>query len=384
MSKQVLILSGLLGAAMVGSYLTWTNEDGTDADDTIVALPGAPEDIASVTYTAEKLTVELIGQEDDRGRFLWVTTTEKKRKPKPPKSHDDDHGDEHDEVPPLDEPPLEPGVDAPDAPDAPEEPVEPVEAVPEEPEYEDVITSFMAGSSGDDLLADLAPFIAKRALGVVGEERYEDYGLVEPKATLVVARDGKEARTFELGGEAYGTRDVYMLDTSNGQVYLVDKDLSRPLKSAASRMPERELLGLEMGDVLAVRIETANDSRELEHRNRADPKAAFFAPKGVEEKDDVVEAWLDKALALKSAGYVQAGSEPSGLETAFTVSLATGEGSTTLIVSTGTDSDGEVAWYASSDHTRGKLVELHAPQATEAAADLDAVFDDVELPADEE
>jgi hypothetical protein len=139
-----------------------------------------------------------------------------------------------------------------------------------------------------------------------------------------------------------------------------------------------------MGDVLAVRIETPQDSLELEHRNRADPKAAFFAPKGVEEKDDVVEVWLDKALALKSAGYVQAGSEPSELTTEFTLALATGAGPTTLVVSTGTTPDGETAWYASSDHTRGKLVELHAPQASEAAADLDAVFDDVEEPVDEE
>ena len=53
-------------------------------------------------------------------------------------------------------------------------------------------------------------------------------------------------------------------------------------------------------------------------------------------------------------------------------------------MSTGTTPDGETAWYASSDHTRGKLVELHAPQASEAAADLDAVFDDVEEPVDEE
>lgn len=380
MNKQIVVLSALLGVSLIGSYLSWTSEDGTDADDTIVILDGKPEGIASIAYTADKLTVEMEARADERGAWVWVTTTEQKRKAKPPKSHDDDH-DDHPEPPPV-EPPLEGGPDVSPA-DGEEASEEPVEAVPEEPEYEDLTKTFKAGSSGDDLLADLAPFIAKRALGVVGEDRYADYGLDDPTASLVITRSGKDAKTYQVGGEAYGTRDLYVLDEGSGEVYLVDKNLTKPLKHAPNRMPDRELLGLEMGDVVALRVESADGARELEHRNRADPKASFFAAPGVEEKDDTFEAWLDKALALKSDGYVQADEAPTGLETAFTLQLATGNGNTVLVVSTGTDGEGETGWYASSEHTRGNLVKLHTSQASEASADLDAVFDEVELPEEE-
>lgn len=378
MSRHVLVMSGMLGLALVCSYLSWTSEEGTDADDTIVVLDGKPEQIASVVYTSEKLTVKLEVKEDKLGSYAVVTTTEQKRKPKPKKSHDD----EHEEAPPIEEPEIEPGppTDAPE--DAPAEaPVEeePEVAVPEEPEYEDVVTVFKGGKSSDELLESLAPFVAKRALRDVPVESYEDYGLTEPTASLVVTRSGKEAKTYQVGGEAYGTRDLYLLDEGSGQVYLMDKDLLRPLKYAPSRMPDRELLGVEMGDVTALRIESPAGSRELEQRNRADSKNAFFAAKGSDEKDEAAALWLDKALALKASGTVQPGEEPKDLATAFALTFLTSDGPVTLVVSQGTDPEGKPGWYASSEHTRG-LVELHEAQASEANFDLDVVFDSSEEP----
>ena len=57
---------------------------------------------------------------------------------------------------------------------------------------------------------------------MVGEDRFADYGLDDPAASLVIARSGKDAKTYQVGGEAYGTRDLYLLDEGSGEVYLVD------------------------------------------------------------------------------------------------------------------------------------------------------------------
>ena len=103
-----------------------------------------------------------------------------------------------------------------------------------------------------------------------------------------------------------------------------------------------------------------------------------------EEQDEVVRTWLDKALALKSAGYVQPDQQPTDLQTAFELTLTTADGPTTLVVSSGTNTDGENTWYASSEHTRDNLVELHSAQASEASIDLDAVFDAEEEPPEDE
>ena len=375
MNKQVIVLGVGLGAALVASYLTWTGEEGTDEDDTIVMLDADVEDIEEVRWDSEKLDVVIVGRTDDRGDYLWVTTTEQKRIPKD-KSHDnpDPHAGDHTE---------HDGVEGNEADDeegqeVPEEP-----PVPEEPEYEDKVKHFKAGGAATSLLESLAPMEAARVLSGVGEDKYEDFGLTEPDATLSVKRKGKDAKEFAIGGEAYGTRDRYVLDTGEGTVYLVDQDLLRPLKYATTRLPDRDLADVDKADITQVTVSTVCEpldadcegaTVELVQANAQDAENAYWSLAGSDEPSETAEAWLDKALGLKSASFVQEEDQPSEVTVRLQLIVEDGETTTTIEVLEGLNPDGDETWYAKSEHTR-ELVRLHKTQASEVAEDVESVLE---------
>ena len=354
MNKQVLILGTTLVVTLVASYLSWTSEEGTDEDDSIVMLDADVEDLASISWDSEKLDVQVVQKSDDRGDFWWVTTTETKRVPKN-KSHEE----------------PDPALEDPEAEETPAEELE---------EYEEVQKEFKAGKAATDLADSLAPLLAVRVLADVTEDRYEDFGLTEPDATFVVSREGKDDRTFKVGGEAYGTRDRYVL-SDDGKVYLVDQDLLRPLKYATTRLPDRELHEADAKDLTTVTLTTVCEpldsdceeaTVELTQHNAQDAANAYWAVG--DDESETAEAWLDKALGLKSAGFVQAGDEPTELGLRLQVLLTTDDGTTTVAISQGLDADGKETWYAQSEHTR-QLVKLHKTQASEVVEDVESVLE---------
>jgi len=375
MNKQVIVLGVGLTAAMAASYLSWTSEEGTDEDDTIHMLDAKVEDIAKVTWDSEKLNVVVVAQSDDRGDYLWVTTTEQKRVPKD-RSHDnpDPHAGDHTE---------HDGVEGNEPPGDESEGQEPVDEPEPEEQFEEKIKHFKAGGAGSDLFDSLAPMEAARVLAGVGEDKYEDFGLVEPDASLTVEREGKDAKIFQIGGEAYGTRDRYVLDEGDGTVYLVDQDLLRPLKYATTRLPDRNLADIDKADIAKVTVssvcepldtECEGATVEIEQQNAQDKENAFWALAGSDEPSETAEAWLDKALGLKSAGYIQEGDEPTEVSVRLQLILEGEETATTVEISTGLNPDGDETWYAQSEHTRG-LVRLHKTQASEVAEDVESVLE---------
>jgi hypothetical protein len=219
----------------------------------------------------------------------------------------------------------------------------------------------------------LAPLMAKRLIETSGDKTSE-FGLDDPDAVLTIRRQGKPDRVLEIGGEAYGVKDRYVRDTDSGKVYLVDDQTFKPLQYAKSRLPERNLIPTDKGEVVSVTVDADGQKVTLEHRNRDDKDAEFWGIQGSEDASDVAEAWLDKVFRLRSAGYIQTADIPTGLTPAFTMIVTGADGvATSVTVSSGSDPDGKETWYAKSTHTR-ELVKLHKVLASEAAEDLATVF----------
>ncbi len=378
MNRTITIYGVLLCAALVASYFSWTAEDTGEPAEGVVLVAAEVDDVEGISWSSEKLQVELEVRSDTHGEYLWVDLVEIKEKPAPrtdpadvidgtdegaadedgPDVHGPDDGHDH-------------GDD--DAAHADPEEDEPVEEPEPEMIKEEKRQSFMAGEAGRKLLAKLAPLTAQRLIEVTGDKAAE-FGLDEPKATLTIRRRGKPERVLEIGGEAYGVKDRYVRDLESGKVYLVDDQTFKPLQYAKSRLPERELSPLDEEDITTVTVTDGASKVTLEHENRDDREAQYWALEGETESNETAEAWLDKVFRLRSAGYVQAEDMPTGLETAF-VMTATGEDGTTtsITVSMGSNPDGKETWYARSDHTR-ELVKLHKVLASEAAEDLATVF----------
>lgn len=385
MSTQTLIYGALLSASLVGAYLTWTSDAEPEAGEVVVVLDAEAEQIEKIVYSSEALDMTITQRSDAAGAYVWVESTQRKEKREGPP--DDGHGHGHSE-PEDDEPhegeEHEGGEHEGDEHegDAHEGDAHEGEGH-EEPEAEPVIEvtdkAFKAGRSGDKLLEQLAPMEAKCSLGEISGDKLAELDLAEPEATLTIHRAGKDARTFELGGEAYGTKDRYLRETSSGKVYLVDAEMIRPLKRGPTSLPDRELLGFQEADLVTLTLKTpAGDSLSFDRRNRDDEEAAYWANAGEESRNETAGTWLGKVFRLKSAGYVQPAEVPTGLQPAFGLELKAevdgDDAAATLEILSGVDENGDEAWFARSSHTR-ELVKLHRSPASQAAEDLETVFE---------
>jgi hypothetical protein len=371
-TTYLVLLVGLLGA----SYMSWTAEDTGEPAEGVVLVQADSESLTGLNYTSDKLVVDIQVRSDAVGDHLWVDLTEIKEKPapktdpaeviedkvpeEPAEVHSDDDGHDHGDD---DEDDTEHEAGAED-----EEEEAPVEMIREEKQQ-----AFMAGDAGQKLIDSLAPLMAKRLIETSGDKTSE-FGLDDPDAVLTIRRQGKPDRVLEIGGEAYGVKDRYVRDTDSGKVYLVDDQTFKPLQYAKSRLPERNLIPTDKGEVVSVAVDSDGQKVTLEHRNRDDKDAEFWGVQGSEDASDVAEAWLDKVFRLRSAGYIQTADIPTGLTPAFTMIVTGADGvATSVTVSSGSDPDGKETWYAKSTHTR-ELVKLHKVLASEAAEDLATVF----------
>ena len=342
--RQVIIYATLLVALLVAAWLRWTAEPGADADDVVVLLPGAAEDITAVTWKSKDDEVVFTRKSDAHGDYLWVEHTKWEEKPIAGP-----------ELPPDPAaPPQDPAVPS-------QDPAAPEPVVPVATERVATRTLFKASAKGDELMASLGPLKAIRKLEATAEKLTE-IGLDAPTETLVIERKG-QAVTLDIGGEAYGTKDRYVRNQGTGEIFLVDDQILKNISFARTRMQDRDLWSLARPAIASIRVASADGRQvEMEQKNADDEAAATWVRRGQETKDEAITTWLDKALKLKGTSTVDltAADAPKDLQPRFTMTLTPsgkGKPETLEILQDGAEGD----WYGRSEHTRATLKLLKAP-----------------------
>ena len=338
MKRSVLIYAALLSLSLVWAYVTWTHEGELDPDEVVVILDGKADKLTSIVYDSEDLDVSIEMREDEHGRYGWADVV-----PKP--------GDE--EAPEPD--PANPHAPPPPSTDP---------------------ASFKVGAGGDKLLEGVAPFVAKRRLEGVPDDQLADLGLDPPEATLTLSREGREPKTFELGGNAFGGVNVYVRDPADGKLYLLDAKVIAPLQSAKRSLPDRTLYPGEQKEIESVTVSDGSRSVTFVQHNPDDDDARYWAREPDETEDPSAKAWLKKGLGLSAADYVPDAEVPGDLAPAFTMTVKTSASKNKPVaveVLRGFDDAGEESFFARSPHTRG-TVRLHRSLAADAAADLESAI----------
>lgn len=368
--KQVVLYAALLGAAMVGSYLTWTSEDSSKADDGGIAMYMAGEgDVNAIAWDAEKLKVLVERREDDAGSYVWVTIDETKEAKLPGKPHDHGKDPKEDAEDKKDDAPASP--DAPPEDEAGEEGAEEPEAPEPEPEIkvEQIHKEFLGNENADGLFKTFEPLHALRELDRATAD-LDVFGLTEPEATVRVTRSAGED-AISLGGETYGAKDRYA--EFEGKLLLLEDTAVRPLQFAATRLLERRIHPLLIADTEQVKLaQPGGKEVEFLQQNKADRAAAFWArADSPEDNDDSAGTWLDKFFKIKAQGYVTDADLPTLLPV-VNVTLSDGKDSWSLAVSQEVDGD---RVFAQTSFNRS-TVELTRSLAAEAIADLEDLFQD--------
>ncbi len=339
MSRSVWIYAVLLVASLGWAYQTWTHEDELALQDKVVVVPGTPDELSLVVYRSEDLELRLELREDEQGRYAWghaIPTAQQEPAPEP-------EGETEGDPPPP--PPPAP-----------------------EPEQ------FKVGRSGDTVIESLAPFVAKRRLEGISDDELADLGLAEPAATLEITREGKEPRTFELGGNVFGGANVYVRDPADGAIYLVQATLIKSLQSGARTLPDRDLIGLDVRNLVRLSLQVGERQASFTHKNPDDQQARFWAVAGESDKSPEADAWISKVLRMRSSRYVQDDEVPVDLAHAFDYEVEADDGTTVRVeVLRNFDDEGQEQYFARSAHTRG-LVRLPRGVASEASVDLESAL----------
>lgn len=361
--KQGIVLGGLLGVALLATYITWF-EDGevTVKEGEAVVYSADRADISKVVWTSEKVDVELRPSKDEKGEYVMVHVTERREKAKPkpltpPEPADDGHGHDH-------------GEEAPEKPEDSEQGEDATEEAPEEPpEIETTVTYFKGNEAAEELMQSLAPLVAMRELSLPADADATAFGFDEPSATLEVHR-AAGAVSITVGGETYGSKDKYV--QLDDKTFLVDDQTLRPLQYGKTRLLERNLQPLAEKEITKIDVSSNGRSAAFTQANADDRTKAFWADVGTPDTEhEVAGAWLGKAFKMRARTYVEPADLPE-LTQVFRMVVHSDEGSWTVDVSKAADDD--KAYYAQSDFLRS-TVELTASLASDAIADIDGLFD---------
>lgn len=319
-----------LAAALVWAYGAWTSDETPDDGESVEILGGKKDSLTRVAYESENMSVSVQMLEDELGRYAWARVEPKTSVP---------------------------SVEDPDSPIAKGEPEE-----------------FKVGGNGDKLLDGVAPFRAKRVLEGVGDEQLEELGLAPAEATLTIEREGRDAKTYDLSSKGFGGVNVYVRDPEEGTIWIVDAKVLSPLKTASRTLPDRALHAFEPKEIASVTVSDGSRSATWEQKNADDFKAAFWAAEGEDLGNEAAKAWLDKALNLKVARYLQTDEIPADAAVVLSYTVrARGDEEVAVEVLRGFNEAGEDVFFAKSPHNRGP-VKLHRSLAAEAAADLESAL----------
>ena len=352
--KSVAIYGALLAVALGASWLKWTAAPEVQTDGKVVLMQGETDDIERIVWKDDDEEAVLERKEDSRGAYLWVTYT-RWQEVAGPKSPD---------VAPPEPAPSEVASPDGDAPAAPAEGDATADAAPaaEEappPEREAKVTVFKSGEAGDKLLTSLSPLLALRKLEGVTDDKLATIGLDAPEASMSISRKGR-TRTFDVGGESYGTRDRYVRDTESGEIYLLDDEVLRPLKYARTRLPDRTLFSVAREKVAEATLTGGGGTLRIAQKNADDKaKATWVRAETPDAPAEQLKTWMDKALNLKGTSYADPAEIEGELVPRFQLALKDGAGLTETLEVLQVGDDGD--WYARSEHTRGLIKLLRGP-----------------------
>jgi len=291
---QILVVGGLLVAALIASYLTWTYDPPGGGKGDVVAFDVAPGSLTQVVYEETDLRVAVEQRSGSGNEFCWGQMRKVKDAPKKPPKRKDDAGDD-----------------------------DSAEETAEEPERIVTDKSFRGNETCDKVLARFAPMKALRVFEDLSEEKLAEMELAEPVASLTVAST-KGERIYDVGGRCYGSNDYYLREQETGRVLLVESRMIGDIKGGSTRLMESKLQPFKKDEIERAVVSTTEGQQEFVQQNRDDSKAAFWSTVDEPAKtSDAADTWLDRILRLRALSYFP--EPPTGVQSLVRIRFMDGD-----------------------------------------------------------
>lgn len=182
-----------------------------------------------------------------------------------------------------------------------------------------------------------------------------DYGLADPRLTLVIGRRGEEQR-LHLGSPTEIGRRLYALSPEANQILVVSRDLLESLTIGIEELLSRNAFSLPAFEVQALSVQPTGAASPRLRLVRENGGWRFEAPVRAPADGKLVESRLANLTRLPVLDFVETPNSVQGLETPnVRITLdGSGQRQTLLLGNTTTMPDGEEAYFArrESSHYR--------------------------------
>lgn len=315
--RSLYLSAGILLLSLGGAWMRFTAEPDKIGDNEVLVMANQAGRISSITWTSETQDVYLESRTDDQGPYLWVQYTDKKN----PETVQDKY--------------------------------------------------FQAGPNGEKLLNNLSPLLGIRKLE--SDVALDSIGLTTPTASLKVVSNG-QTRTFSIGDEAYGTRDLYVKDDQSNEVFLVDDTKLRSLRQARTSLPDRSLWSANVSNITQATLEFKSQRLPLTRQNWQDrSKAAWVFTDDATKDATQIETWIGKLLRVSVSQYAKPDEDLSTLTASFSCAFTWDDDSQDRVTFY---QNSDESWWAETTHTRGK-VKIAGSVLNGLVDDLPSIFNDL-------
>ena len=311
--RSVYLSAGILVISLSGAWLRFTMEPDKIGENEVLVMANQADRIQEISWKSEKQDVTLKTIEDAQGKYLWVQYTDKR------------------------------------TPDALQE------------------RYFKAGPNGEKLLKNLSPLVGIRKLN--GDIESDSLGFGKPSATLQVTSND-QIRTFTIGDESYGTRDLYVRDDQSQEIFLIDDAKLRSLRQARTSLPDRSLWANDSNQTTSATLTLQTQSLKLTHKDWQDRGQSKWVKTDNPQDDSTqIETWMTKVLRVSVSQYAKPDEDLSSLTEVFSCTLHWDESLDTATFYKHEDD----SWWAQTTHTRGK-VKLAGNALDGLVDDLPSIF----------
>ncbi|MBK8481582.1 MAG: DUF4340 domain-containing protein [Proteobacteria bacterium] len=252
------------------------------------------------------------------------------------------------------------------------------------------LRGFLGNEAATELAKSLSRLAALRALGRVPSDKLAELGLAGTATTLTL-RSGRNTRSFVVGGRTFGNNDVYLLDQSDGHVYVVRPGPVQDLTNAEFRLQDRRLHAFELAEIDRVVIrasagdQATGEQTLLQHDARVPDKSFWTLASAVDQsrRNELIDNWIGKLKRLQVLDYVAKDEPTEGQKLRLRVEYFDGrrrrgfvEVLERTLLSPATVAalpGGGHDYFARTEHTR-RLVKLSRPLVEELEREVGAVI----------
>ncbi|GEM_PF-3884652 len=281
MERKILALViALIATSSFALYLHNSPGEKKSDEDSFLIWNLEKEAIKALSFSSEKLNVEIRASDDGLGKY-WTVKTEKTIPKKDLENPNHRHG------------PIDRDI-----------------TLIEDNETTQVRTKeFLLGATGKSFLDALAPLMAKAKVGRIKQDK-DEFGFNTPVGRLSI-RTSSQTRRYIIGKKAYGSTTRYIED-EGGQAFAVDARPFERLLSADTSFEEKVLFVRQPEELLSFRIfgESAHVFRYIGNQ-----KKGYWVLDGEKEESLLAKNWIEtKLLRVASLGFVPKTLVPKNLQ----------------------------------------------------------------------